>query len=73
MTNIVWESKLDDIYNCKVSRSEPYQGVLTIEKDGNVLFTKDVSLMYDAIFGPDVSDLAEWEDLCVNFVDGVQT
>lgn len=70
MTDVVWESKLDDIYECKVVRKAPYKGTLTIERDNSVLFNREVSLMYDAIFGPDVSDLAEWEDLCVNFVDG---
>lgn len=70
MSDVVWESKLDDIYECKVVRNAPYQGILTIEQDNTVLFNKEVSLMYDAVFGPDVSDLAEWEDLCIKFVDG---
>ena len=67
----IWEAKLDDVYNCQVIRETESQGKLTIEQDGNVLFIKNVSLSYGAIFGPDVADVAYWEDQCVNFVDGL--
>jgi hypothetical protein len=67
----IWEAKLDDIYNCQVIRENESQGTLTIERDGNILFTETVGLAYGAIFGPDVSDVAYWEDQCVAFVDGI--
>lgn len=66
----VWEANLDEKYECRVNRTKPYTGVLTITEDGKELFSKDVSIAYDAQFGPDVSDVMEWQDICVEFIDG---
>ena len=66
----VWVSTLDDIYECRVSRTKPYCGKLTITVDGNLLFEQSVSLDYDARFGPDIANVAEWQELCVNYIDG---
>jgi hypothetical protein len=66
----VWEARLDDQYHCRVVRESGSTGKLEIEQGGDILFSKPVALAYGAVFGPDVSDVAYWEDLCVAFVDG---
>ena len=68
--DVVWEAKLDDLYECRVVRGEPYAGVLTITEGGKVLHRQDVALSYNAQFGPDVADVAEWQDICVGVIDG---
>ena len=67
--NIIWEAKLDNRYDIYVERVEPYKGELVI-KDGNKELThKFVTISYDAKFGPDIADTAEWERLCIDFID----
>lgn len=72
MYEIVWESKLDEIYSCKVIKQGGYQGLLTVKniKTEEFLLEKDVSLAFNSMFGPDIDDIAYWEDLCVAAVDG---
>lgn len=69
--NLVWTSLLDDRYTVAVRRTRPYAGELTITEGDSVLFRKEVGLAYDALFGPDVDDVATWQDLAVRFVDGL--
>lgn len=69
----VWEAKLDNIYNCFVERTGDYAGKLKIEKDNTIVFEKDVSMMYNAIFGPDIADVNDWEQTCIDYVDGLNT
>jgi hypothetical protein len=66
----IWESKLDDKYLCRVTRTEPYVGLLEIIEGEEVVLSESVPLSYDAKFGPDVFDLSEWQDRCVEFIDG---
>ena len=35
MSNIVWESKLDTIYNCQVTRTDEYKGILKLTNTEN--------------------------------------
>ena len=71
MTNIVWESTLDNIYKCEVIRTEEYKGVLKVTNTENdfVLLEQEVGLSYGARFGPDMSDVAEWQEMIVQVVD----
>ena len=67
---IVWEAKLDEVYDCKVTRIDDYKGNLTvIDMFDRVLLEEEVGLMYGATFGPDVSDVALWENKCVEVID----
>lgn len=67
---IIWEAKLDEVYDCKVTRIGAYKGRLTvIDLFDKVLLDEEVGLMYDAQFGPDISDVALWEDKCVEVID----
>lgn len=66
----IWESKLDEVYDCKVTRLGEYRGKLTVsDLFGRTLFEREVGLLYGAVFGPDIDDVALWEDMCVSFVN----
>ena len=65
----VWEATLDNIYNCVVVKTGDYDGVLTIKKNNTRVFETGVKLTAGAIFGADVIDIAEWESICVDYVD----
>lgn len=66
----VWESQLDNRYDCRVVWTESYRGRLTVTDtvNNNILLDEEVSLMYDAQFGPDISDVCLWEDKCIAVV-----
>lgn len=72
--SIVWTATLDQRYEITVLRTDPYQGKLVIKDmaDSNKeLFTKQVGLAYDALFGPDVDDVMTWQELAANYIDGI--
>jgi hypothetical protein len=69
MTTKIWGNKLDNKYDVFVERKGPYKGSLIIADDKKVLLTEDVSLSYGAKFGPDISDVCEWERRCIEFID----
>lgn len=67
---VVWSSKLDKRWDCRVLRTGFYTGTLQIF-DGDVLFHEEpTALSYGAQFGPDQGDIAEWQDRCVQLIDG---
>lgn len=70
--DVVFESGIDDgKFHMLVTRPEPYTShlVVTVVETGEVLLEQDGGLAFDAIFGPDVSDLAEWQDAAIEAVD----
>lgn len=70
---LVWEAFLDRRYQCEVERTSQYTGVLKIYDTLNEkkeLFSKEVTLSYGAVFGPDVDDVSVWQDTVVDFIDG---
>jgi len=70
---IVWTSMLDGKYTIKVTRTTPHNAELTIEEDMNILHREPVALSFDALFGPDVADVASWQDIAIQFVDNLKT
>lgn len=66
---IIWQSTLDGRYEVQVVRVAPYQGKLVIRDAGEEIFSRQVGLMYNAQFGPDVSDVADWQEIAVHFID----
>jgi hypothetical protein len=36
---------------------------------GEEIFSRQVGLMYNAQFGPDIADVADWKEIVVNFID----
>lgn len=72
---IVWSTELDHTWDIKVYRTEDsYKGTLVMKHKQNnqIAFTKDVSLSFGAVFGPDVADVGEWQDLCIGVADNQQ-
>ena len=71
MSNIVWEATLDNIYKCEVTRIDEYKGKLKVTNTENafVLLEQEVGLSYGARFGPDIDDVALWQDLSCKAVD----
>lgn len=71
MTDIIWESKLDGVFDCKVERIDERRGKLTItDQFDRTLLNEEVGLSYGAMFGPDVADVALWEDMVIKVIDG---
>lgn len=68
MTDKVWESKLDDIYDVYVERLAPYKGLLVCKNGDATLLEKEVTITFDAIYGPDIADLQEWQDEVVKII-----
>lgn len=68
----VWESRLDDKYDCYVEQDEanPYAGSLKIEMDGEILMRAGVVIQYGAPFGADMADIAMWQQAALDFIDG---
>ena len=70
--DIVWNSKLDERYLIEVRRTGELTATLLIfdhENDDEELISFDVGLLYGAPFGPDVADVAEWQEKILDFVD----
>ena len=67
----IWESTLDNRWKIVVQRTADYKGEFTITdtESGEVVKREAVGLMYGAAFGPDVDDVAEWQEMAVRYVD----
>jgi hypothetical protein len=71
-SQIVWQSTVDSRYEVVVVWVAPYQGLLTITDSAETLFSRQVGLMYNAQFGPDVSDVHDWKQIAIDFIDNQQ-
>lgn len=70
-SRIVWQSKLDGIYDCAVVRLGASLGALSIARNsGELIATGQVALSYDAAFGPDIADVADWQAWIMEFLEG---
>ena len=71
MTYKIWDAVLDELYQCEVVRTQEYRGLLTIKntQNGHVILEQEIGISYDAQFGPDIGDVAYWQDICVNKID----
>lgn len=71
----IWQSKLDKHFQCEVNRTSPHEARLTVrdEYTGTLLLNQEVTLSYDAQFGPDIADVSEWQMLCMTAVDKYAT
>ncbi len=67
--DIIWESLLDGRYKVMVIRTDPYHGEWSIRDGDQMLDKQNVSLSFGAQFGPDVEDVADWQDRAVRFID----
>lgn len=68
--DLIYENSLDGgKYKLKVLRTRPYMGRLTLTRDDAVVLERDVAIMYDAPFGPDVEDIQAWQQLSTAAAD----
>jgi hypothetical protein len=70
----VWESKLDQQWDCRVERTGEREGRLIVSRLGDptvVILDEETGLSYGAIFGPDVEDIAIWREKCTAAVDAL--
>lgn len=67
----VWQATLDERYRVMVTRTAPYEGLLQVvdTEGGELLHEEEVVVSYDAIFGPDVADVARWQEIAMRIVD----
>jgi hypothetical protein len=66
---MVWSSMLDNKFTVQVARAAPYRGELTITDGEKTPHREPVGLSFDALFGPDVADVAEWQEIAIAFVE----
>jgi hypothetical protein len=52
-----------------VTRTGLCHAELTINDDDVVLHQQNVILMYDALWGPGVDDVATWQEIAITFVN----
>jgi hypothetical protein len=59
-------------YAAAVRRLQSSSGELTIREGKNLIHRQKVNLMYGAIFGADVDDVALWQEIATEVVDGLR-
>jgi hypothetical protein len=69
MHELIWITVLDHRYVVAVTRTGPYQGELTVADGFEIAYCRSIDLTYNALLGPDVSDIAEWRRMACAFVD----
>jgi len=70
MVERIWEQTVDQgTYVCYVERLSDYTGMLYVERSGEEVMKEPVGLSYRALFGPDVADVAEWQERCIEAID----
>ena len=68
--NKIWQNKVDNKYDVFVeSDGDGYGGFLVIIENNKELLREHTSISYAAKFGPDISDVAKWEERCIQFID----
>lgn len=70
--NAIWTSTLDGRYAVTVTRLDKYHGELTVRDQERLIHRQAVGLAFGAIFGPDVDDVATWQQIAIEIVDGQQ-
>lgn len=67
----VWERTVDGgQWICRVDSTSSHSGMLTVrDADGQLIHSQTVDISYGAIFGPDVSDVALWKEICIDVID----
>lgn len=68
----IWRQTVDnDRFTCQVDRTDDSRGLLTVtvtETQVDIL-SEPVPLLYGAVFGPDVADVAEWQEKSIVAID----
>lgn len=71
---VVWEGTLDKVWHCRVERTGDRTGRLVLSRVDDpsvVILDEETGLSYGAHFGPDVADVACWQEKCAAAVDAL--
>jgi hypothetical protein len=71
---VVWWTRLDKRYQIEVIRTGDYAArylVFDHERDDELILDEPTNLSYRALFGPDVADVAMWQERALEFVDAL--
>lgn len=71
---VVWLSRLDGLYQVEVWRDplNTHKGKLLVwdkQGEGDLLLEQEVTLSYGAMYGPDVDDVASWQNQVMELID----
>ena len=69
---LVWWTRLDKRWQIEVQRIDDYNATLCIFDHTNqdaLIHSEPEGLSYGALFGPDVGDVAFWQDKAIKIVD----
>lgn len=69
-SDLIWSNSLDrGTYTATVTRIAPYRGLLTLTRLETNVLQREVTISYDAPYGPDAEDIVEWRDICGRAAD----
>ena len=68
MNYIIWKSNVDKKFDVWVERVAPYEGELVISEDGKMLTIQQVTITYDAKFGPDIFSFLKGDDSTTKYL-----
>lgn len=68
----IWSSMLDGRYAVTVHRLNRSRGELNVRDGNRLIHRQEVTLMFGAVFGPDISDVATWQEIATTVVDGLK-
>lgn len=66
----VWAMVLDGKYVVEIQRINHANYLCLFEIEGRFLHVEPTNVAFGAMFGPDVSDVAKWEERALEIVDG---
>ena len=72
LLNVIWESGDDKgVYIARCERVTDRMGILRLisVKDGQEIRSQSVSLAFGARFGPDISDVHQWNRMATGWAD----
>lgn len=69
--DVIWQQTMDGgAFTLRVTRIDESTGLLQVSvNNGERLHEERVPLAYGALFGPDIDDLAQWQETTINIVD----
>lgn len=77
VAGLAWWSRLDGRYLIEVQydpKGQGYQGTLAIfdhQDNDRLIHAEPVGIMFAARFGPDVSDVGDWQERAATVVDAL--
>lgn len=68
--SLLWSSRLDNKYVCQMERMDDTVGRLTIrDQNATLMFEKFLDLNVKENNKVDMSDLANWQNICISYID----